>query len=385
MIRYLSRPTANPVAAALFWACVWTVVFAGALTGCSSEKSGSFRDCKPGQACATPFKVKVVIVAMFEIGEDEGDTAGEFQLWKARQKLTERVPFPHGHHDLFLNPETGVLGTVTGIGTMNSAATTMALGLDQRFDLSDAYWLVAGIAGIDPEDASIGSAVWSTWLVDGDLAHEIDAREIPSDWPFGYFARHTSFPFDPDRPSNKAGENKGEVFKTNGALRDWAYELTKDIDLGDSEGLAKARAAYTEHPNALRPPFVTTGGHIAAMTFWHGKLMNDWANRWVSYWSDGATDFVTSAMEDTGTYRAMAYLDKIDRVDKDRFMVLRTGSNYSMPPPGVTAAENLLRENEGYGGLNAAVESLYKVGSPVVQEILDNWSTYKDTLPASDN
>ena len=34
----------------------------------------------------------------------------------------------------------------------------MALGMDPRFDFSDAYWLVAGIAGIDPEDASIGSA-----------------------------------------------------------------------------------------------------------------------------------------------------------------------------------------------------------------------------------
>ena len=29
--------------------------------------------------------VKVVLVTMFEIGADEGDTAGEFQLWKARR------------------------------------------------------------------------------------------------------------------------------------------------------------------------------------------------------------------------------------------------------------------------------------------------------------
>ena len=352
------------------------------MLGCDAPKpeaTGSFRDCAPGQPCSTPFEVKVVIVAMFEIGEDEGDTAGEFQLWKARENLTERIAFPHGHHDLFLNPETGVLGTVTGIGTMNSAATTMALGLDQRFDLSNAYWLVAGIAGIDPEDASIGSAVWSTWLVDGDLGHEIDAREIPEDWPFGYFARHTQYPFDPNRP-----ENKGEVFKTNGALRDWAYTLTKDVDLGDSPELAEARAAYTDHPNAQRPPFVTRGGHIAAMTFWHGKLMNDWANQWVRYWSNGATDFVTSAMEETGTFRSISYLDNINRVDKDRFLVLRTGSNYSMQPPGVSAAENLLRENDGYAGLSAAVESLHRVGAPVVHELLDNWSTYKTTLPASE-
>ena len=29
-----------------------------------------------------PIPVKFVLVTMFEIGEDEGDQAGEFQLWK---------------------------------------------------------------------------------------------------------------------------------------------------------------------------------------------------------------------------------------------------------------------------------------------------------------
>jgi len=153
--------------------------------------------------------------------------------------------------------------------------------------------------------------------------------------------------------------------------------------LGDSTELQQARAPYTQHANALRPPFVTRGGHIAAMTFWHGELMNNWANRWVNYWSDGNTDFVTSAMEETGTYRAISYLDNIGRVDKERFMVLRTGSNYTMPPPGVDAATNLLRENSGYAGLNAATESLYRVGSVVVEELLDNWSTYRSSVPGT--
>ena len=128
-----------------------------------------------------PLPVKAVIVTMFEIGEDEGDTAGEFQLWKERRNLNERIPFPQSHHDLFYNSESQILGMVTGMGTAKSATATMALGLDPRFDLSKAYWMVAGIAGIDPEDASIGSVAWSSYLVDGDLGHEIDAREIPED------------------------------------------------------------------------------------------------------------------------------------------------------------------------------------------------------------
>ena len=64
---------------------------------------------------------------------------------------------PNMHHDIHINLKTGVMGIVTGMGTANSAASIMALGLDSRFDLTSAYWLVVGIAGFDPEDASLGS------------------------------------------------------------------------------------------------------------------------------------------------------------------------------------------------------------------------------------
>ena len=336
--------------------------------------------CDIAAPCETPLPVKAVLVTMFEIGMDEGDRPGEFQLWKERRPFDVAIPFPHSHHDLYYDPEAQVLAMVTGIGTAKSTASTMALGLDTRFDLSKAYWLVAGIAGIDPEDASIGSAVWSAYLVDGDLAHHIDAREKPEDWPTGYFARRTSFPYDPNRPEPTGGE----MFLINESLRDWAFELTKDLELPDLEGLEETRALYTEHEMAQKPPFVLKGGHIAAMTFWHGEIMNEWANQWVSYWSDGNTDFVTSAMEDTGTYTSIQYLDEIGRVDKDRFMVLRTGSNYTMQPPGKTAAEILLGENEGYAGMEASLESLYLVGGTVLDELTGNWYTYEYTIPTPD-
>jgi purine nucleoside permease len=62
-------------------------------------------------------------------------------------------------------------------------------------------------------------------------------------------------------------------------------------------------------------------------------------------------------------------------------MVLRAGSNYTMQPPGVGAAENLLRENDGYAGMEASLESLYLVGSVVIDELLANWDTYAETIP----
>jgi purine nucleoside permease len=330
-----------------------------------------------GAAAATskPVEVKVVVVTMFEIGADSGDVAGEFQLWHERQKLDVRYPFAH-HHDLYFNPTTGVLGMVTGEGTANSATAVMELGMDPRFDLTHAYWLVAGIAGVDPEDASIGSAAWAQYVVDGDLAHEIDAREIPPDWPTGYFPLDSKQPYDP-----KGRPAEGQVFKLNPGLVEWAYQLTHGVDLGDSPSLQRSRARYEGYPNAQKPPFVLKGDNLASMTFWHGKLLNEWANHWVSYWTQGQGNFVTTAMEDSGTLVALTYLHAAGKADKERVLVLRTASNYSMPPPGVTAAENMQKENEGYSGLGASVEAAYRVGSTVLEELLRKWPLYRDHMP----
>lgn len=370
--------------ATLAWVCLALFLSGGTAlaqpattASAATPVAETIEDCEPGGPCAHPLPVKVVIVSLFEIGKDEGDAAGEFQLWKARRGLTQRIPFPQSFHDLYYNPETQVLGMVTGIGTARSTAATMALGLDQRFDLTQAYWLVAGIAGIDPEDASIGSVAWARYVVDGDLAHEIDAREIPADWKFGYFPRQTKGPND-NAPPDPSG---GEMFQINPTLETWAYNLTRDIELPDSEAIAAERAKFVDYPHAQEAPFVLEGEQLSAMTFWHGKLMTDWANSWVRYWTSGKGEFVTSAMEDTGVLQAMTYLDAAGRADRDRVMVLRAGSNFTMPPPGVDAATYLLRENEGYAGLDAAVENLYTVGSKVVDELLDHWDKYKDATP----
>ena len=121
----------------------------------------------PSQETESPLSIKVVVVAMFEAGDDAGDRPAEFQHWVERFPLPEKIPFPQGYRNLRYN-ERGVLGIVTGIGTARAASSIMALGMDPRFDLSNAYWLVAGIAGVDPADMSLGSVAWAEWLVDGD-------------------------------------------------------------------------------------------------------------------------------------------------------------------------------------------------------------------------
>lgn len=105
-------------------------------------------------APANRLEIKVVVVAAYETGEDEGDTPGELQLWVEREHLTHRYAVA-AERDARGNDD-GVLALSTGVGATRAAASVMALGLDGRFDLSHAYWLVAGIAGGDPEDTKLG-------------------------------------------------------------------------------------------------------------------------------------------------------------------------------------------------------------------------------------
>jgi purine nucleoside permease len=55
----------------------------------------------------------------------------------------------------------------------------MALILSEKFDLRNTYFLIAGIAGIDPNQGTTGSAAWARYLIDYGISWEIDAREIP--------------------------------------------------------------------------------------------------------------------------------------------------------------------------------------------------------------
>ena len=133
-----------------------------------------------------PIPIKVIIVAMFERGEDTGDTPGEYQLWVEREHLDQIIPLSAGYHHVRLNKD-GILGILTGVGTAKAAASVMAVGLDPRFDLSKAYWLIGGIGGGDPADVSLGSAVWADHVLDGDLAYEIGrlatspcAKQLPT-------------------------------------------------------------------------------------------------------------------------------------------------------------------------------------------------------------
>ena len=327
-----------------------------------------------------PIAPKVVIVAMFEVGDDTGDVPGEFQFWVERMDLSRRMPIPAGYRDARLNEDGSVLGLVTGVGNTRAAASIMALGLNEAFDLRSSYWLIAGIAGIDPADGSIGSAVWASQVVDGDLSHEVDAREVPADWPTGYVPLHGSRPYQDPMPTDSV--EKGMTYPLNSTLAEWAFQLTRAIDLPDSEALRALRGRFEGYPQAQRPPFVLRGDNLASSTFWHGRKMNAWANEWVRYHTQGQGSYVTTAMEDAGTLHALTALSRAGRVDLQRVLLLRTASNYDMQWSGATAAESLAGEREGgLSGYLPSLEAAYRVGRPVVDALVSGWSNYETNTP----
>ncbi len=329
--------------------------------------------------------VRVVVVTTFEIGNDTGDTPGEFQNWVEQLPLPDVVPFPQGYHPLRYNPDKHVLGIVTGEGPSRMASSITALANDRRFDFSHAYWLLAGIAGIDPNVGSVASAVWAPQVVDGDLAYEIDAREIPSDWTTGYVPFNRTSPFQPPTPP-VASDSGTNAFTLNAGLVEWAYQLSSgSVQLADDANLQQLRAQYTNFPNAQQPPAITKGAVLAAGTFWIGALLNTWAENWVDYWTSGQGVFTTTAEEDAAYMQALTFLSQVQTVDLNRVMVLRGASDYSVPPPGQTAAQLLASEVDatGYSGFVESLNSTYAAGSAVVNELSGNWRRYRDNVPSA--
>ena len=333
-----------------------------------------------GAAAAERWPVKVVIVTTFEIGADTGDKPGELQLWAERENLTERLDFPGGVHPLLTNKDHSVVAVLTGMGLVNSGASVMALAFDPRFDVHKAYWLVAGIAGVDPAVGSIGDAAWADYVVN-DFAHAIDMREAPAGWPYGVFPQGGKGPnqLPEEKQTFGAFDRYPEVFPLNVGLTRWAYQLTKDVKLDYTPDMALGAKDWPDYPMAGKPPKVFIGASSSSNYYWHGKGHNDWARDWVKLFTAGKSSFAMANTEDASIAEAMARLGRMGLVDDRRLMVLRTGSNYTLPRPGLTTFESMNTPYPGAGG--PAFEAAYRVGSKVVHELTANWSRYANDVP----
>jgi len=330
-----------------------------------------------------PLLIRVVVITTFESGPDTAPGSGEFRNWVQRLPLPETIDLPIAYHPLRYNPALGVLGIVTGEGAERAAASIMALGADRRFDLSHAYFVLAGIAGVDPRAASVGSAAWSKWIVNGDLANEVDAREIPPSWPTGIVPFDRAVPYGLPAAADDSIDGK-LAYRLNASLVAWAYRQTQSVTLPDTPNLQRVRAAYPGFPNAQRPPFVLLGDTQAGDRFFLGESMTEWARRWTSYWTGGAGRFTMSAEEDAGVMQALTFLGAGGRVDRNRVLDLRAASDYVLPPAGQSPMQRLAATAAGAQepAYDEALEAAYAVGSVVVKELVTQWDRYRDEPPS---
>ncbi len=263
----------------------------------------------------------------------------------------------------------------TGMGHSNAAASTMALSLSNKLDLRYSYILIAGIAGINPEQGTLGTAAWARFLVDFGLQWQLDSREIPEGWPSGYLGINTRSPAE-----KPALDYNTEVFQLNGALLRKVLHMTLAVDLADDPQAARVRAQYPNAP-ANQPPRVMQCDSLSSDTWFSGKHLGERATAWMAMLSNGRGSYCTNQQEDNATFEALMRGARLGRVDISRVMVLRAGADFDRPPPGGSAVSNLLDYTE-QGGFDIAVENLYRTASPVVQAISGNWRAWREGIPA---
>jgi purine nucleoside permease len=320
---------------------------------------------RPATADGPAIAPEVVVITMF---------GGEAKPWLDGEALTHKLALPglsKAYPEVACTDE-GLCVMTTNMGYANAASSIAALVFSGRFDLTKTYFLISGIAGVDPAQGTLGSAHWARFAVDGGLQNEIDAREAPADWSAGYLA------IGAPAPSRKAELRYGdEVYRLNEDLLQAAFRLTKDVELADSDAAKAYRAKYAE-ASATAPPQVSICDTISSDTWWHGARLGAAMEAYAKLVTDGAANPCTTQQEDNATLTALERGAEANLVDFNRIAILRTASNFDREAPGQSAAESLRARSGGY---LPSVTNAYRVGAKLAHAIVADWATWSAGPP----
>ena len=62
-------------------------------------------------------------------------------------------------------------------------------------------------------------------------------------------------------------------------------------------------------------------------------------------------------------------------------VILRTASDYTVPPPGMTASDYVAATQKNIPATREALSAAFVIGNPVVTEITGNWARYENAVP----
>ena len=270
-----------------------------------------------------------------------------------------------------------VCQVTTGMGHANAAASMMAVVFSSRFDLQQTYFLIAGIAGIDPARGTIGSVAWARYAVDAGIAHQIDVREAPRGWKSGYFGVLT------DGPGQKPRfDYHTEVFRLDESLLQAALRLSATAALEDRDDVRDYRRKYPRAPANARPAVIqcdTASGD----TWWGGARLGEQVSRWTRLLTDGQGTYCTTQQEDNATLNALTRAAATGLVDLRRVAILRSGSDFDRPYPRQSVYQSMLAQRALTGAGTIAVDNLVHAGMPLVQAILSQWPAWSVGVPAA--
>lgn len=310
---------------------------------------------------------KVVIVSMFTWEQNPWFEAMEFP-----HNVT--VPglfylFPH----VRCNQDYSVCQLTTGEGDINAAATLSAFVLSPKFDLSQTYFLIAGIGGGEPRLTTLASVTFAKYAIQVALEHEVayqDYSQAHPDWPVGYFAYGSKDPWS--YPANAYGT---EVFELNENLRDRAVELAERIPLHNgSEANHEFRQLY-ELSVAKSLPQVVKCDVLTSDAYWSGATLGDYFSDYARMMTNGSAEYCAAALEDNASLQVFVRMHLIGLVDFSRVMVMRTILNFVRPPPLYANDTVKFFTEVSQGGIDGAVANLVRAGLPIINDILENWHT----------
>ncbi|KID77622.1 Purine nucleoside permease, partial [Metarhizium brunneum ARSEF 3297] len=251
----------------------------------------------------------------------------------------------------------------------------MALVLSTQFDFRKSYFLFAGIAGVNPHYATVGSVAIARYAVQVALQYEIDPRSLPQDWPTGYISYGRDYPLQ--YPSVLYGT---EVFEVNENLRQAAFLLASKSSLKDQKGPQEYRSKYSgggyRDTMATQAPSVVKCDIATSDVYYSGTKLAVAFENTTTLWTNGSGVYCMSAQEENATLEVMVRAAIEGLVDFARIILVRAGSNFDRPPPGLSDWEHLRRTDQN--GFMIAIENLFNVGIGIVRGIVSDWNcTYQ--------
>ncbi|KAG5419517.1 hypothetical protein I9W82_003284 [Candida metapsilosis] len=319
-------------------------------------------------AYGKPFAVyqpKAFIVSMFELERDPWLKAMDFVHNITIPGLSPSYPTVH------CTTNYTICQITTGEGEINAAASVTALTLNPLFDLTKTYFLIAGIAGGEPDYTTIGGVTFAKYAIQVGLEYQLayeDYHETYSNWTSGYVPYGAKSPLE--YPGNVYGT---EVFEVNENLRNRAVALASNATLNNGNQLNKKFRELYNQTAARGDAKVVKCDVLTSDNYFSGNVLNDYFGNLTKVLTNDSATYCSTAQEDNATLEVLTRLDKAGLLDYERVMVMRTISDFTRPPPSMSAYEYFFNRTDG--GIQASLDNLVIAGTPILRDILNNWES----------